>query len=102
MKIGSRLQLIITERFAGFADPAGIIRYPSSSTGVTRTEVRGSTNRNTFGVTRDVRSDEAQVVIPGLTEEAGLWVRPAGSHERMDAAARVDICSTGARVGTSQ
>ncbi len=78
MKIEPQLRLIITERFAGFADPAGIIRHPSTSTGVAHREVRGSSGRNTFGATRDVRSDEAQVVIPGLTEDAGLWVRPPG------------------------
>lgn len=78
MKVDSRLRLIITERFAGFTDPAGIIRHPSAKTGVAHRDVRNSTSRNTFGATRDVRSDEAQVVIHGLTEETGLWVRPPG------------------------
>lgn len=78
MKIDSRLRLIITERFAGFTDPAGVIRHPLTGTGVAHRDVRSSTSRNTFGATRDVRSDEAQVVIPGLTEETGLWVRPPG------------------------
>ncbi|MGH8625625.1 MAG: N-6 DNA methylase [Gammaproteobacteria bacterium] len=77
MKIDSRLRAIITERFAGFADPDGIIRH-SIRTRVASRDVPSSASRNTFGATRDVRADEVQVVIPGLTEESGIWIRPPG------------------------
>jgi hypothetical protein len=78
MKIDHQLREIIMERFANFTDPGGIIRNPSTRTKGVHRDTPSFTSRNTFGATRDVRSDEIQVVIPGLTEEEGLWIRPPG------------------------
>jgi hypothetical protein len=67
----------VERRFAGFLAPDGVVRYaPSIGTTERRAATPTRRGQSTFGATRNVRPQEAQIVVVGITDEEGSWMRP--------------------------